>query len=131
MANLYLSVDNSRNGVTLCCESKICLFIHSIITKVTSVKVPYSVLLVRRRLDYSTSSPGDIDSFSVLGDNKFPVITMEHCPVAVQSCKLPVLVSSSGRMIHCGLCSILRKLVKLVHEIQSDLKLNKLLVSFL
>ena len=123
---LYVESSGSQKSC-LTVTSRICLFLLNALEndKIAEISKTQIVCIVSDNTGESTSLFKSTKEFSRIQ------MEDEGCPKVIRAVKLPVLMSHNGQMVHCGLASVLRKLVKHSHLCQPAKNLNTLLVIFM
>ena len=74
--------------------------------------------------------PSGLDfSTEILGKVSHQFIESGEVPDCIRLCELPAAISSAGRLVHSGLCVLVRRIIRDAHSEHPDSHLNQLLVS--
>ena len=120
---LYIEINTSSGEHCLTLQSRICLFLLKMLQN--------DGQLVKIICVMPESCQKDIPvNFKCDENLPFEHISSDDCPKSVQAVHLPVLISNKGRMVHCGLSSVLRKLVKHIHLCLPSRNFISLLVKY-
>ena len=127
---IYVQIFN-QNGASIQCPVYTAIILFTTKYCVGGNRIKFTFVKCQETRRHLPSVPqGSTKLNTVLLDTfNCNIVDEKDVSIEVKRCMFPVAVTKKDRMVHSGLCTVLRVIIQYLHDVQPDLDLEVLLVS--